>query len=476
MTMGSAPSARGGSFLGGLSLALLVGGASVGSPAWGQEAPAHASRAEAADDEALRAAAFAPDALRERRRALLKALPEGAVVVVAAGKRDGDDTWLYRPHPDFLYLSGLRDPDCSLILGPGLDLLVTPPKSARWELWNGPRIAPGSPEAAASGFGEVIDTTDKVDRLKQALAKGGSLYLVGCDATDLGLEPPPHAPRRAELNVADLRQVKSPAEVALLGRAIDITGAALTEAIRSIEPGQTEFEVQGVIEYLFLRYGAQRPGFASIVGSGPNSCVLHYQTNRRRIGPSDLVVMDVGAELWGYTADVTRTVPASGKFTPRQREIYELVLAAQEAGFKAVKPGATIQDVHQAARAVIARAGHARAFPHGTSHWLGMDVHDVGAMNRPLEVGMVLTVEPGIYLAAEELGVRIEDDVVVTADGCRILSERCPRTVEAIEALLAERGVGNAPVATPEANGAKAPPASDPSAPGGPGRRFFRVR
>jgi len=475
MTMGSAPRARGGSFLGGLSLTLLMG-ATLGSPAWGQEAPSRASRPAAVDDEALRAAAFAPDALRERRRALLKALPEGAVVVVAAGKRDGDDTWLYRPQPDFLYLSGLRDPDCSLILGPGLDLLITPPRSARWELWNGPRIAPGSPEAAASGFGEVIDTTDKVDRLKQALARGGSLYLVGCDATDLGLDPPPHAPRRAELHVADLRQVKSPAEVALLGRAIDITGAALLEAVRSIEPGQTEFEVQGVIEYLFLRYGAQRPGFASIVGSGPNSCVLHYQTNRRRIGPDDLIVMDVGAELWGYTADVTRTVPASGKFSPRQREIYEIVLAAQEAGFKAVKPGATIQDVHQAARAVIARAGHARAFPHGTSHWLGMDVHDVGAMNRPLEVGMVLTVEPGIYLAAEELGVRIEDDVVVTADGCRILSERCPRTVEAIEALLAERGVGNAPVATPEGGGKPAPAGgSAPESPGN-GRKFFRLR
>lgn len=474
MTKASAPRARG-SILGPLSFVVLLGGA-LGSPAGAQEAPPRASRPATADDEALRAAAFAPDVLRERRRALLKALPEGAVVVVAAGKRDGDDTWLYRPQPDFLYLSGLRDPDCSLILGPGLDLLVTPPRSARWELWNGPRIAPGSPEAAASGFGEVIDTTTKVDRLKQALAKGGALHLVGCDAVDLGLDPPPHAPRRAELHVADLRQVKTQAEVALLGRAIDITGAALVEAIRSIEPGQTEFEVQAVIEYLFLRYGAQRPGFASIVGSGPNSCVLHYQTNRRRVAAGDLIVMDVGAELWGYTADVTRTVPASGKFTPRQREIYELVLAAQEAGFKAVKPGATIQDVHQAARAVIARAGHARAFPHGTSHWLGMDVHDVGAMNRPLEVGMVLTVEPGIYLPAEELGVRIEDDVVVTLDGCRVLSERCPRTVEAIEALLAERGVGNAPVATPEAEGARGPRASEPAAPEGSGRRFFRVR
>lgn len=475
MIRGSSRTTRRGSLLVGLSLS-LVGGALGARPVSAQEAPARASRSTPRDDEALRAAAFAPVALRERRKALLGSLPEGAVVVVAAGKRDGDDTWLYRPQPDFLYLSGLRDPDCSLLLGPGLDLLITPPKSARWELWNGPRIAPGSPEAAASGFGEVIDTTDKVDRLKQALAKGGPLYLVGCDAADLGLDPPPHAPRRAELNVADLRQVKSAAEVALLGHAIDITGAALVEAVRSIEPGQTEFEVQGVIEYLFLRYGAQRPGFASIVGSGPNSCVLHYQTNRRRIGPNDLVVMDVGAELWGYTADVTRTVPASGKFTPRQREIYELVLAAQEAGFRAVKPGATIQDVHQAARAVIARAGHARAFPHGTSHWLGMDVHDVGGMNRPLEVGMVLTVEPGIYLAAEELGVRIEDDVVVTPDGCRILSERCPRTVEAIEALLAERGVGNTPVATPEARGAAPAPSEGAPEREGNGRKFFRVR
>ena len=235
--------------------------------------------------------------------------------------------------------------------------------------------------------------------------------------------------------------------MALLQRAVDVTVAALTETIRSIEPGQSEHEVQGVIEYMFLRNGAQRPGFASIVGSGPTTCVLHYQEGRRQFGEGELVLMDVGAEIYGYTADITRTVPASGRFTPRQRRIYELVLRAQKAGIEAVRPGATLRDVHRAARRVIDQAGYGEAFPHGTSHWLGLDVHDVGSYGRPLEPGMVLTVEPGIYLPDENLGIRIEDDVLVTEGDPIVLSAGVPREVEELEALMLEEGVGNAAVA-----------------------------
>jgi Xaa-Pro aminopeptidase len=413
---------------------------------------ARADEPAVSPDVALRDAAFAPARLRERRRALLALLPENAVVVVAAGA-SADDIYPYRPRPDFLYLSGQRDAELSLMITRDADVLFAPPHDENHALWNGARIAPGTAQAAASGFGEVVDRADRAKRVERALSAGGALYLSGLETKDVGL--PGSTAHQAGGAIARLRQVKDDAEVALLERAIGITGASLIEAMKSIEPGQHEYEVQGVIEYLFLRYGAQRPGFSSICGSGPNSCTLHYSENRRRMAAGDLIVMDVGAELWGYTADVTRTVPVSGKFTPRQKEIYLLVLKAQEAGFAAAKPGATIRQVHAAAMRVIAQAGYGDFFPHGTSHWLGMDVHDVGAYDRPLEPGMVITVEPGIYLPDEAIGVRIEDDVVITAGGCRHLSGAAPRTPDELEALMAQRGVGNVEVA----------PATGPTAP-----------
>jgi Xaa-Pro aminopeptidase len=439
-----------------LLLVLLL----LAAPAAAEDPPAGPAAEQVAVDERLRIAAFDPARLRERRRALVKLLPAGSVLVCQAGPR-GDDTWPYRPSPDFLYLSGQRDAGLSLLVSADEDVLFVPPKDERHELWNGARVVPG---AQGTGFGEVADASSRPQRLARALEKGATLFVVGVDPEQLGVNPPPPA-RRGELKVHQLRQVKDAGEVALLARAIDITGAALIEAIRSVGPAQTEHEVQGVIEYLFTRYGAQRPGFASICGSGPNSCVLHYQANRRRLQAGDLIVMDVGAELWGYTADVTRTVPVSGKFTKRQREIYDLVLAAQKAGIAAVRPGVTLREVDGAARKVIRDAGYGQYFPHGTSHWLGMDVHDVGAYERALEPGMVLTVEPGIYLPGEALGVRIEDDVVVTSDGCRLLSGLCPRTADELEALLAEEGVGNREVAPLQQGGG-----------GGDGKKFFRMR
>lgn len=430
--------------------ALLLLGLLLLVPARAQDAP---PPTPAGDElEELRAAAFAPEVLRARRLALLAALPAGAVVIVAAPAHV-DDTWPYRPSPDFLWLTGVREPGYTLLLAEGIDLLLAPRKDTNHELWNGPRLAPGAED---TGFQAVVDRAELPRRLSALLPTAEKLWLSGVELPALelpgaegGATPPgpgaqgtpPSGDPREQLHA--LRQVKDGGELALLQRAIDITGAGLVEAMRSAAPGRVEYELQAVIEYLFLRHGAQRPGFASIVGSGPNSCVLHYQSNRRRTAAGDLVVMDVGAELWGYTADVTRTVPVGGKFTPRQREIYELVLRAQEEGFKAVRPGATIRQVDAAARRVIREAGHAGRFPHGTSHWLGMDVHDVGAYSRPFEPGMVLTVEPGVYLAEEGIGVRIEDDVLVTEDGYRVLSAGIPRTVEALEALLARRdGVG----------------------------------
>lgn len=432
--------------------------------------PVAPERLRPTDCNALRDVAFDPEVLRNRRKALMEGLPKDAVVVIATGKR-GSDILPFRTDPNFLYLSGQRDPGLSMLLTAREDVLFAPPRNRMAERWNGPRLSVGTMAARASGFGEVVNKKDRAKRVRAALSAGGTLYLSGLKIDDLKLdlvvEP---AVESARSGISKLRHVKDDGEIALLRRAIDITASALTEAIASIRPGQYEYEVQGVIEYVFLRYGAQRPGFVSIVGSGPNTCVLHYSANRRRFGEGELIVMDVGAEIWGYTADVTRTVPTSGKFSPRQREIYEIVLRAQAAGIKACKMGNTIRDVHRAAKTVIQQAGYDRYFLHGTSHWLGLDVHDVGSMARPLEPGMLLTVEPGIYLAKEDLGVRIEDDILITKTGPVVLSAGVPRTVDEIEALMKGAGVGaRSVVPLPKARPA---PKSKPKK----AERFFQLR
>ncbi len=260
-----------------------------------------------------------------------------------------------------------------------------------------------------------------------------------------------------------LRMVKTDEELALLQRAVDITVAAHREAFRSIEPGMREYEVEALIEYVFRRNGAEYPGFPSIVGSGENAVILHYNTNRRRMQDGDLVVMDIGAEYRGYSADVTRTAPVNGTFSPEQATIYELVLTAQEAGIAAAQAGKSFQAPHQAAWITIANGLRElgliqedvevrRFFMHGTSHYLGLSVHDVGTGDA-LVPGTVLTVEPGLYIAPApdvdpkwwNIGVRIEDDVLVTDGDPVVMSAGAPRTVAEIEALMRETGLGNQP-------------------------------
>jgi Xaa-Pro aminopeptidase len=254
--------------------------------------------------------------------------------------------------------------------------------------------------------------------------------------------------------------VKTAEEMVLLQRAIDITAEAHREVMRQVEAGWAEYEIEALLEYVFKREGSESPGFQSIVGSGENSVILHYETNRRTTEPGDVVVIDIGAEYHGYSADVTRTIPVDGRFSTEQRAIYEIVLAAQEAGIAATTAGSMFFAPHQAAAVVLARglaelglirgptdqAGLSRFFMHGTSHYLGLDVHDVGT-NGPLLPGTVITVEPGIYIAASEdidpkwwnIGVRIEDDVLVTQSGPVVLSAGAPRGVEEIETLMRAR-------------------------------------
>ncbi|MFQ5745847.1 MAG: aminopeptidase P N-terminal domain-containing protein [Gemmatimonadota bacterium] len=263
--------------------------------------------------------------------------------------------------------------------------------------------------------------------------------------------------------LARLRSVKTDEELALMRRAIDITADAQREAMRSIEPGMHEYEVEGLIEYVFRREGAEYTGFPSIVGSGENSVVLHYESNRRRMEAPDVVVMDIGAEYHGYSADITRTVPVDATFSEAQRAIYEIVLEAQAAGIEAARAGSPFFAPNQAAFGVVASGlkrlgliegidGARRFLPHPVSHYLGLDVHDTGPYDE-LVPGQVITVEPGIYIPASadvdpkwwNIGVRIEDDVLVTDGDPVVLSEAAPRSVSDIEALMRETGIGNVP-------------------------------
>ncbi len=259
-----------------------------------------------------------------------------------------------------------------------------------------------------------------------------------------------------------LRQIKSDAEIRLLQQAADITAAGLREAIKSAEPGMYEYELQAVIEYTYQRLGAASPGFPSIVGSGPNALILHYDDNDRRMQAGDMVVMDVGAEYNGYSADITRTIPVSGVFTEGQRELYEAVLTIQKETLAVMKPGVSRRRVEEKAREVCSRelmrlglikkAEEAKRFlPHGVSHDIGLEVHDVGS-REVLEAGMVVTLEPGLYIPADDpaipekyrsVGIRIEDDVWIVEGGNRVITSGLIKEVKDIEKLMKQKGLAN---------------------------------
>jgi Xaa-Pro aminopeptidase len=427
-----------------------------------------------------------------------RALPRDGVALFFSAPtrtRSNDVDHQYRQASDLLYLTGSEEPGTALLLAPsGVsvdgetvdEILFVPPRDPSQEVWDGRRYGVeraverlGVAAALESTrFDEIvvpilrdsdrpvfhlplplgvepgIDLADQLTTLLRHVApdsrSGGG---VGSSrrSSDASL-------LRGVLN--RLRVEKTPEEMVLLRRAIDITTEAHREVMQQVEPGWAEYQIEALLEYVFKRSGAEAPGFQSIVGSGENSVILHYETNRRTTEPGDMVVIDIGAEYHGYSADVTRTIPVDGVFTPEQRAIYEIVLEAQEAGIAASRAGQMFFAPHQAAAQVLARglarlglissasdqAGLRRFFMHGTSHYLGLDVHDVGT-NGPLTPGTVITVEPGIYIAAAEdidpkwwnIGVRIEDDVLITEGDPVVLSTAAPRTVEAIESEMAGR-------------------------------------
>lgn len=422
---------------------------------------------------------------KTRRTRLMDQVKEGVIVVGGAHEADFGEVGRFRQNNYFQYLTGVETPGAYLILLPkgykeldgAREFLFIPARNLASERWTGPQLGPGSEAQAAFGVEHVLPTTEFKKTLEKLVTAEKVFYTViprpqdttrtrelmlveqirnlvtAAGPANTGTTPAVSAEvRNIALQINRLRQTKSAAEVVMLQKAIDATGAAQAGVARALRPGVYEYELEGDILGTFIRHGAERSSFPSIVGSGIYSTVLHYNKNRKKIEGDELVVVDIGAEYSYYAADITRTYPSSGKFSARQREIYDLVLAAQKRCEQAVEPGkTTLGNLTQVAREFF-KASNLRAkdaqgiertmdyfFIHGTSHWLGMDVHDVGEM-RALQPGDVFTIEPGIYIANEKLGVRIEDDYDITANGLRKLSAAIPSAPGDIEQVMSKGG------------------------------------
>ncbi|UCD25508.1 MAG: aminopeptidase P N-terminal domain-containing protein [Gemmatimonadota bacterium] len=395
------------------------------------------------------------EAHQARRNALLDRVGAGVIVVPAASQRDLEQRVIqdndFRQDDYFFYLTGVETPDAWLLLSLSGDgerdvILYLPERNPGREQWTGRKLGPGKDAVRLTGIDDVrkLDTEHLIRDIEAAISQtSGPLYTTDPSlGVTAGLA---HGSMRPVIPVLDsMRVVKDSVEIAALRRAIYVTTEAHKAAMRTARPGMYEYQLEATIEYTFRNLGADRVGFPSIVGSGPNSTVLHYDVNRRQMEEGDLVVMDIGAEYGQYTADVTRTIPVGGQYTRRQSEVYNLVLNTQRAVLEAIKPGTTVRELNRVARSYLAQNSRnicgaqscERYFIHGLSHWLGMRVHDVGDYSLPLEPGMVLTIEPGLYIPGENLGVRIEDDILVTETGYEVLSIGAPKTIEEIERLM----------------------------------------
>jgi Xaa-Pro aminopeptidase len=424
---------------------------------------------------------------RARREKLMSEIKDGIVFVLGNVEEEDRIEARYRQNNWMAYLTGVRTPNAALMLvPPGLpslegarEIVFIPPRNLGEERWTGAQLAPGEETAKAFGVERVLSLTDDLwPKLKEAAAlpafKGANgqttmklytiaprgirngnvreaLFVQKAKEQLPGVEVATGERSFANL-VAEMRKTKSPAEVALLQKAIDITGEAVRDVGRDLKPGMYEYEVQSILEAAFTRNGAERPGFPSIVGSGIFSTILHYSENHKKIEAGDMVVCDIGAEYSLYTADITRTFPASGRFTPRQRAIYQLVLDTQSAAAAYWKPGMRQIDLHLFAVKFL-RESPLRArdvdgkeymmdhfFIHALGHYLGMDVHDVGNEVYPMKPGEVITLEPGIYIQTEKLGVRIEDDYIVTPENTlRKLSAAIPSAPDEIERMMGKQ-------------------------------------
>jgi len=413
-----------------------------------------------------------PNASYAERRAKLRAQIDAPLVLFGyTGRENTSPSYIFSQEHNFYYLTGHNQEGAALLLIPDKvpatgawegprEILFMPARNRQRERWDGLRIGPADANAGERTGFDVIRASDALKpELEKAARLWGEIYTLTPPGrgTEAGY---PHttnwsnwlrenAPgvelKDARRTIAGMRQIKMASEMELLTKAIELSMDAHLEAMRMMQPGLWEYEVAARMEYIYKRGGCDRAGYSPIVGSGFFSTVLHYNTLERRIEAGDVIVLDVGGEYAGYTADITRTLPATGKFTARQREIYEVVLAAQNAAMAAIKPGVTMAELTRITRETMDKAAAkdkdgnplGRYFIHGLGHHIGLNVHDASD-GSALTPGMVLTIEPGIYIPEENLGVRIEDIVLITADGYKLLTARLPRTVEDVERTMAE--------------------------------------
>lgn len=423
---------------------------------------------------------------RARRVRLARALKSGVVLIPTAPEvmRNADSNYDFRWDSHFYYLSGFREPEAVLAIVLGRKprhILFCRDKNLEREMWDGFRFGPAqAAETFAFDDAQGIDRLDAV--IPDLMAEAGRIHTpIGVSRAwderitgwmNAARDRRPHDPPALSLHdvmsiVGEMRKVKDATEIGILAKAGDIASAAHMRAMRFARPGMHEYEVEAEIIHEFMRNGARQPAYGSIVAAGANACVLHYSENSAPIGKGDLLLIDAGCEYQSYAADVTRTFPAGGKFSAAQRDVYEVVLEAQMACIAAVKPGASVgrfrdvavkvlsqglidlKLVNGSLDAVIETARYKQFYMHGAGHWLGLDVHDAGVYKRDgqwvkFEAGNVVTVEPGLYIRPApgvprhfwDIGVRIEDDIVVTATGNRNLTT-CPKRVADIETLTA---------------------------------------
>ena len=404
------------------------------------------------------------------RRAKLISNSENPIVVFGyTGHEDLSEFALFFQEKNFYYLTGDDEPGGAVLLIPdppagktiegAREILYLPPRNPFQERWEGPKMGPDDPGITdKTGFAEVKPFADLRGKLVELAKIYPTFYTLLPGQQEEGY---PHLKNWSEWlkgvvpgaevrdytpAISAMRQVKSAGELELMRKAIDASVDAHLDAMKHMKPGLFEYQIAARMKEVHEWEGCSREAYAPIVGTGFNSTVLHYSALDAQIKDGDIVVLDVGGEYGGYAADITRTLPANGKFTPRQREIYEIVLGAQNAVLDAIKPGAVLAtDLNRIAREYINTHGKdlhgqplGKYFIHGLGHHLGLDVHDPGSTTRPLEPGMVITDEPGIYIPEEKIGVRIEDDVLVTKDGHELLTARLPRNVDEIEKIMAE--------------------------------------
>ena len=427
----------------------------------------------------------------QRRERFLGQLDDAVAIIAAHPEqlRNGDVHHDYRQDSDLLYLTGFTEPESAVLLNPASEtpyVLFVRERDREKEIWNGRRAGV---EGALERFGAdaAFPIGELASRLPELVSGASSIVTAlgrnpDFDRTLIDLVQRSRRTRQKEgkgpvdiLDVGstlhEMRLCKEPEEQAAMQRAGDISAAAHRRAMQMALPGVAEYQIQAALEEVFRREGARRVGYGSIVASGENATILHYVENDRVVRDGDLVLIDAGGEFDHYTADITRTFPASGSFTAPQRRIYDVVLRAQQEAIDQAHPGRPWERVHDRAVAVLIeglislgllsgsteenleKKTYRKFYMHGTSHWLGMDVHDVGTYKidgqpRPLEPGMVMTVEPGLYFHPDledipdeyrGIGVRIEDDILITETGHTNLTEAAPKTVADIEALLAER-------------------------------------